>query len=72
MPLIYHGDTRALVVAGSGGNAANPGDYVISDTTNVGYANTATSSPGTFAHYLDTAATTTGLRRILFRPVERA
>jgi hypothetical protein len=71
VPMTYHGDVRALVVASGGGGAANPGDYVKNDTTNNGYANTAAPSAGTFAHYMDAAATTTGLRRILFRPVER-
>jgi hypothetical protein len=68
--MTYHGDVKALVI-GTGGNPASPGDYVKNDTTNVGYANTAAAGAGTFALYMDAAATTTGLRRILFRPVER-
>lgn len=68
--MTYHGDVKALVVA-SGANPSAPGDYLKNDTTNVGYAITALPAAGTFGHYLDASATTTGLRRILFRPVER-
>jgi hypothetical protein len=68
--MTYHGDVKALVIA-SAGNPSAPGDYLKNDTTNVGYATTAAPTAGTFGHYLDASATTTGLRRILFRPVER-
>ena len=68
--MTYHGDVRALVIA-SGGNPANPGEYVEVDTGNNGYSTTVAVGVGTFGQYLDVAVTTTDLRRILFRPVER-
>ncbi len=73
VPMTYHGDVRCLVTAGAGGNAANPGDYVRNDTGagRQGYANTAAAGLGTLANYIDAAATVDGLRRVLFRPVER-
>lgn len=73
VPMTYHGDVRAQVTAGGGGNAANPGDYVRNDTgtSRQGYADTAAAGVGTFAHYIDATATATGLRRVIFRPVER-
>ena len=71
VPMTYHGTVKALVVAGASGAAANPGDFVKNDTTSNGYANTAAAAAGTFALYVDAAATTTGLRSIIFRPVER-
>lgn len=70
VPMTYHGDVKALVIA-SAGNPSAPGDYLKNDTTNNGYATTAAPTAGTFGHYIDASATTTGLRRILFRPVER-
>jgi hypothetical protein len=68
----YHGDVRALVVA-SGANPANTGEYleVATGAGDNGYAITDTAGVGTFGQYLDASTTTTGLRRILFRPVER-
>ena len=69
--MTYHGDVKALVVASGGAGAANPGEYVEVDTTTNGYSTTAIAGVGTFGQYLDAAATTTGLRRILFRPIER-
>lgn len=71
VPVTYHGDTRALVIAGNGGAAANPGDFVKNDTGAGGYATTDNAQPGVFALYMDATATTTGVRRILFRPIER-
>lgn len=68
--MTYHGDVKALILA-SAGNPATPGDYIKNDTTNVGYSITAAAGAGTFGHYLDASATTSGLRRILFRPIER-
>ena len=70
VPITYHGTVKALVIA-TGGNPATPGDFVKNDTTNNGYANTALAGAGTFALYVDATATTTGLRSIVFRPVER-
>ena len=70
VPMTYHGTVKALVVA-TGVNPSNPGDFVKNDTTSNGYANTAAAGAGTFALYVDAAATTTGLRSIVFRPVER-
>lgn len=70
VPMTYHGNVKALVIA-TAGNPASPGDFVKNDTTLNGYANTAIAGAGTFALYVDAAATTTGLRSIVFRPVER-
>ena len=70
VPMTYHGTVKALVVA-TAGNPAAPGDFVKNDTTTNGYANTAAAGAGTFALYVDANATTTGLRSIVFRPVER-
>jgi hypothetical protein len=69
--MTYHGDVRALVIASPGGGAANPGEYVEVDTANNGYSTTVGAGVGTFGQYLDVGVTVTGLRRILFRPVER-
>ena len=73
VPMTYHGTVKALVVA-TAGNPSNPGDFVKNATgaSQQGYANTAAAGAGTFALYVDAAATNNGLRSIVFRPVERS
>lgn len=71
VPVAYHGDLKALIAA-SAGTPATTGNYVINSTTNLGYSTTSTTTAvGDSGLYLDANTTSSGLRRILFRPVER-
>lgn len=70
VPMTYHGAVKALVIA-AGGNPADPGDFIKNSTANNGYAISAPAGSGTFALYVDASTTATGLRSIIFRPVER-
>lgn len=77
IPVHYHGDVKMLVEAGTGGNSADPGDFLDFGTL-VKYSNPDPLAVGTYAIYIDTTATTNStlgnvatLRRVIFRPVER-
>lgn len=72
VPLTYHGDVRkCLVTAGASPDDAATGDYVQISTSSNGYGDIGTLAPDIFGNYIDSAATATGERRIIFRHVER-
>ena len=68
---IYFGDTYAIIQAGAGADNAEPGDAWEVSTLTTGIGDIKTASAGTLGYYFDSIAVTTGLRRVIFRPIDR-